>query len=224
MAEPGGGAGDLAAIGAAIMAGKPESIRRAATVFGDTTKNYGDAHEVYLTDTKKLMQTWEGAGADAYLDVANRTLGFIETTQQTISPDEAALNDAADALEEAQRAITEYLAKAQQYRDEMAANAQDPDEAALTAEGQQILDALAKAYQAAGVELKPIDNVDQKVGQNAIDPPKKLDVEVDTGGTVDTGDTRDGPNAPNAPPAGDAAPGAPTVPPPGDAALPDGAS
>src|SRR5215475_4079014 len=220
MAEPGGGAGDLAAIGAAIMAGKPESIRRAATVFGDTTKNYGDAHEVYLTDTKKLMQTWEGAGADAYLDVANRTLGFIETTQQTISPDEAALNDAADALEEAQQAITEYMAKAQQYRDEMATNAQDPDEAGLTAEGQRILDALAKAYQTAAAKLKPIDNAAQKVGQNAIDPPNKLDLKADTGGAPD------GPNAPNVPPGGDAPPGdvstLGTAPPP-DGVAPGGA-
>ncbi len=208
MPEPGAGAGSLEAIAAAIMAGEPESIRRAGTAFGDASNDYGQAGQGYQTDTKSLMTTWEGGGADAYQGVANRTVNYLQTTADTIAPNQAALTGAAQALDEAQRAITEYLARAAEYRTAMAANEQAPDEAALAEEAQKIQDRLAHAYRAALTTLKPIETAEQTVGKDGNNQPKAND-----------------PAAADADPdAPDDAPADPPADPPGAADVPAGAA
>ena len=170
--------GDLDAINKAIMAGKPESIRNAAKQFGKATDHYQDAHDGYLKNTNHLMKTWHGAAADVYNWVATRTGKYIQRTHDTIEPFEAALNDAAKALEDAQKAITDYMGRANTYRDETIADGGEPDEAGLTHQGQLILDPLITAYR---------------------DATKKLDHHIVTekpedGGNADGGGKPDGPN------------------------------
>src|SRR5438067_4774210 len=158
--------GSLEEIAREIMAGKPDTLTTAGTKF----KAVADELTTLAGDIKSAAKggtgpgVWEGADADAFLSYTDKMSGEITAAVGPLTDDNTAMTDAASALTKAQTDIQDDLRKAKTYRDQTIAAGATPDEAALAAQAEIILDKLKGKYEASTGKMKPLKPMTESGG------------------------------------------------------------
>ncbi|GAB3146442.1 hypothetical protein GCM10027290_28240 [Micromonospora sonneratiae] len=219
---PAGGEGfggwTLEQVQAALAPGQPDTFYKLAGVFGESLTGLDETTEMLNKSIQTVLETWRGPAASTFKLVGDNVTTFVvETADPLRAPSyQDAITTAGDALDEGKKAIEAYAVEVATYREEVAAAGGEPDEAAIDAEAQKIIQAVADAYVTCGDSLTPIKEPG-KAAENGppVDtiPPEQVELPEPVGETP--------PNGSGTPPFPEQAPEDEPLPSPDDSPLPE---